>query len=148
MDLSRTPLPIELRKKLIQDSFLVVGCLQQVHNELGPGLPEYIYQEACYISLQEKGFEVIREYPQHITFHDHVLQSYMKMDLVVLKPEGNIVIECKSIPDLGNKEQFQIMGYLRGSLFPIGILVNFGTSPKAQIQRYYFNKDSKTISAF
>ena len=61
------------------------------------------------------------------------------MDMVVMMPRGNVIIECKSIKTITDKEQFQTFGYLRGTLFPIAILVNFGTWPKAQIERYYFH---------
>ena len=67
------------------------------------------------------------------------LESYIKMDMVVMMPRGNVIIECKSIKAITDKEQFQTFGYLRGTLFPIAILVNFGTWPKAQIERYYYH---------
>ena len=61
---------------------------------------------------------------------------------------GNIVIECKSISKITEKERFQAFGYLRATLFPIAILVNFGTWPKAQIERYYFDRKNMIVHAF
>ena len=34
------------RQQLVQATYDVVGCLHDVYRQLGPGLPEYIYQEA------------------------------------------------------------------------------------------------------
>ena len=96
--------------------------------------------------LKEKGFEIMKEYKHNIVFNNHTLDSFIKMDLVVKMPKGNIIIECKSIKSIGDREQFQTFGYLRGTQFPIAILVNFGTWPKAQIERYYY-KDG-VIKAF
>ena len=61
------------------------------------------------------------------------------MDMAVMMPRGNVIIECKSIKAITDKEQFQTFGYLRDTSFPIAILVNFGTWPKAQIERYYYH---------
>jgi len=49
---------------------------------------------------------------------------------------------------LGDRERYQLYGYLRGTGFPIGILVNFGSWPKAEIERYYYNPTTKEIRAF
>ena len=35
-----------------------------------------------------------------------------------------------------------------GTGFPIGILVNFSTYPKAQIEKYYLDKEDGTITPF
>ena len=43
---------------------------------------------------------------------------------------------------------FDEHGYKSHREYPIGILVNFGTWPKAQIQRYYYNKDTGEIQPF
>ncbi len=70
------------------------------------------------------------------------------MDILVPTPTCNVVVECKAIARLTEKERLQLFGYLRGTEFPIGLLVNFGTYPKAQIERYYYDKNTNTIKAF
>ena len=60
------------------------------------------------------------------------------MDLVVESSMGNIIVECKELTQLTEKEHYQIFGYLRATQFPIGILVNFGTDRRAQIERYHY----------
>ena len=68
------------------------------------------------------------------------------MDLVVESPMGNIIIECKALTQLTEKEHYQTFGYLRATGWPIAILVNFGTERRAQIERYYF--DQGTLYVF
>ena len=104
-------------------------------------MPEYIYQEALSKKLVKEQFDVRKELIYHPLFDGEPLVSYIKMDLVVMMPRGNVIIECKSIKAITDREQFQTFGYLRGSSFPIAILVNFGTWPKAQIERYYYHND-------
>ena len=115
--------------------------MQYVHRQLGPGMPEYIYQEALSRKLVKEKFDARKEFIYHPLFDGEQLESYIKMDMVVIMPRGNVIIECKSIKTITTKEQFQTFGYLCGTSFPIAILVNFGAWPKAQIERYYYHDD-------
>ena len=137
-----------LRKQLIDFTYPYIACMIAVHKDLGRGMPEYIYQEALKICFEEHGYNTHKEYIHHPIFHGVVLESFLKMDLMVETGHGNIVVECKAIKEISDVEQYQLFGYLRGTGFPIGILVNFGTWPKAQIQRYYYNKDTGEIRPF
>lgn len=126
------------RQELIRACYDVVGCLHEVYKELGPGLPEYIYQEAVAKMLKAKDLTFHKEMKFHPMFMGEPMESYLKMDLVVESPAGNIIVECKALTQLTEKEHYQIFGYLRATKFPIGILVNFGTERRAQIERYHF----------
>ena len=140
LSISRSLLDSDLHQSLIQYVYGIIGCMQYVHRQLGPGMPEYIYQEALYRKLVKEKFDARKEFIYHPFFDGEQLESYIKMDMVVIMPRGNVIIECKSIKAITNKEQFQTFGYLRGTSFPIAILVNFGTWPKAQIERYYYHE--------
>lgn len=144
--ITREPVDELLRQQLVDYVYPLIGCMHYVHEDLGPGLPEYCYQEALVRRLQEEGFEVDKECQFHPLFDGKPLNAFIKMDMVVKLPKGNVIIECKSIKQLTDKEQFQTFGYLRGSRFPIALLVNFGTWPKAQIERYYYH--NMNIKAF
>ena len=135
----KTPIDPKIRKSLVDYVYPVIGCMHYVQENLGPGLPEYIYQEALCKRLRHEGFEVEKEYQHHPVFEGKALESFVKMDLMVRMPRGNVIIECKSITKIGEREQFQTFGYLRATEFPIAILVNFGSWPIAQIERYYFH---------
>lgn len=127
------------KSQLVQASYDVVGCILEVYKQLGSGLPEYIYQEALTKQLIKQGLTIHKEYQFHPTFNGEQLEAYLKMDLVVESPVGNIIIECKSITQLSEREHYQTFGYLRATKFPIAILVNFGTERRAQIERYHYS---------
>ncbi len=55
---------------------------------------------------------------------------------------------CKAINDLGDKERHQLCCYMIGTQYPTGILVNFSTYPKIQIEKYYLDSKDGTISPF
>lgn len=133
-------LPVAEPKKseLVKACYELVGCLHEVYKQLGAGLPEYIYQEALTKQLIKQGLTVHKEYQFHPEFNGEPLEAYLKMDLVVESPVGNIIVECKAITQLSEREHYQTFGYLRATKFPIAILVNFGTERRAQIERYYF----------
>ena len=120
--------------------------MQEVHNQLGPGLPEYIYQEALTTELVANGYTVHKEFEYHPLYRGKEMKAYLKMDMVVESAIGKVIIECKALTQLTEKEHYQVFGYLRGTGWPVAILVNFGTSPKAQIERYHYN--AGTIELF
>ena len=128
------------RHELIQTCYGIIGCMQEVHKQLGPGLPEYIYQEALTAELTANGFNIHKELEYHPVYRGKEMKSYLKMDLVVESTIGNIIIECKALSGVTEKERYQTFGYLRGTGWPVAILVNFGVSPKAQIERYYYEE--------
>ena len=98
----------------------------------------YIYQEAVAKVLKAKGLVYHKEKKFHPTFMGKPLESYLKMDLVVESSAGNIIVECKALTQLAEKEHYQTFGYLRATKYPIAILVNFGTDRRAQIERFHF----------
>ena len=127
------------RQELIAACYGIVGCMHEVYGQLGAGLPEYIYQEALATELTAAGYTIHKEQEFHPTYRGTPMKAYLKMDLVVESPLGNVIIECKALTQLTEREHYQTFGYLRGTGWPIAILVNFGSSPKAQIERYYNN---------
>lgn len=126
------------KQELVKATYDLIGCLHEVYKELGSGLPEYIYQEAVAKMLKAKGLVFHKEMKFHPTFMGEPLESYLKMDLVVESPAGNIIVECKALTQLTEKEHYQTFGYLRATNYPIAILVNFGTDRRAQIERFHY----------
>ena len=131
--------PEPRKTELVNATYGIVGAMIEVYKNLGPGLPEYIYQEALFTELQTNGFMVHKELEYHPIYKGKPLNAYLKMDLVVETSLGNVIIECKALATLTEKEHYQTFGYLRGTGYPVAILVNFGCAPRAQIERYYYS---------
>ena len=74
------------------------------------------------------------------------MKAFLKMDMVVETPIGNVIIECKALTQLSEREHYQTFGYLRGTGWPVALLVNFGASPKVQLERFHNNNG--TIEVF
>jgi len=138
--------PEPKRHELIQATYGIIGCIFEVYKLLGAGLPEYIYQEALYTELIATGFTTHKEFEYHPLYKGQPMNAYLKMDMVVELPIGFIIIECKALTRLSEKEHYQTFGYLRGTGWPVAILVNFGASPKVQLER--FHNDNGVIEVF
>lgn len=149
MYVSKDKMSDMLRQKLVNYCYDVIGCMHETYKELSPGLPEPIFQESLLIALHEAGYkDAVREYHHYPIFRGQKLSSHIQLDIMVPKQGRKIVIECKSISRLGDKERLQLFGYLRATEFPVGILVNFGSYPKAEIERYYYDAKTNSIKAF
>ena len=138
----------QLSEQLKDYVYDLIGYIFFVYKELPCGFPEYIYQEALATIFSENEVPFKKEFKYHPFFKGKTLKSFFKMDFLVMRSKGNIIIECKAIEKIGERERHQLFSYLTGTQFPIGILVNFSTYPKAEIEKYYFDKNDGTITPF
>lgn len=113
MRIVREDIPEPLKKELKEYVYDIIGAMHEVYHQLDNGLPEYIYQEALAQQLKRLGYyEVIKEHTFHPQFNGEPLESYVKMDLVVQRPRGNVIIECKSIKDSRIRNVFRLAATL------------------------------------
>ena len=141
-------LSVQLREQLKQSVYEIIGHLFKVYKELPCGFPEYIYQEALGIIFSENHVSFKKEFVYHPIFKGKQLESYFKCDFITESYMGNVIIECKAIDKIGEKERQQLFSYMIGTQFPIGILVNFSTYPKAEIEKYYYDRQDCSITSF
>ena len=139
-------IPEPRKSELVKATYGIIGAIFEVYKTLGPGMPEYIYQEALLTELQANGFTAHKELEYHPFYKGKPLQAFLKMDFVVETTIGNVIVECKALSALTEREHYQTFGYMRGTGWPVAILVNFGASPRAQIERFY--NDNNTIAVF
>ena len=109
----------------------IIGCCFKVHNALGAGFPERVYQNALVMSLRESGLCVERERGFSVRF-EHVDVGAFRVDLLV---EDRVILEIKAV--LGRMPAVfasQLLAYLKAAQKPVGLLVNFG-NPSCDIKR-------------
>lgn len=104
-------------------SYSVMQAVFAVHNELGPGFLERIYEEALVHELQGSGLQIARQQTIQVYYRDQVVGTH-RLDLVV---EGKIILELKAVADLQPIFKQQVRSYLKASGLKLGILINFGT---------------------
>ena len=116
---------IDLKRKDLlfpELSFQIIGCAFEVHNALGFGFKENIYQKALALSFKDKLLEFIEQLTYQIKFKDEIL-STRRFDFVV---EDKIVIEIKRDDKFSKANIDQTIDYLKTANLTLGILINFG----------------------
>ncbi len=106
-----------------EESYKVVGCCFEVHNNLGPGFLEIVYKEALEYEFQKAGIPYSRETEYLVKYKDIILPHKFYADFVVF---GKIILEVKAISLLTNEHVAQTLNYLKVSGNKLGLLVNFG----------------------
>ena len=100
-----------------------VDCGFQLHDEIGPGLPETAYQAFLAASLAQRGLRVEAQKPVPVAYRGLVVRDAFRVDLLV---EDTLIIEVKSVERLAPVHSKQVLTYLRLMDQPLGLLMNFG----------------------
>ena len=111
----------------------IVDTAIRIHQGLGPGLLETVYEIVLMRSLERRGLRVQRQQWINIEFDGMVFQEAFKYDLLV---EECVLVEIKSLEKLGPVHGKQLLTYLRLMNLQVGLLINFGESTlKEGLQR-------------
>ena len=104
---------------------IAVDCGFKVHEGLGPGLLESVYEAVLAQSLTRRGLFVERQKPVPIHFDGVILDEGFRADLLV---EGKLLIELKSVERTAPVHGKQVLTHLRLMDLPLGLLMNFGAA--------------------
>ncbi|MFY8019649.1 MAG: GxxExxY protein, partial [Bacteroidia bacterium] len=103
-------------------TYKINGCAMKVHNTLGNGFQEVIYQRCLAIELERAGLIFGREVNQSI-YYEGIKVGTRRADFVV---ENQVVVELKAIINLEDVHLAQAKNYVVAYNFAIGLLINFG----------------------
>lgn len=103
-------------------TYKIRGAIFTVHNELGPGLLESVYEAALKYELQSLGLLVYSQLDVPVYFKGVCLGIGFRLDLLV---ENSVIVEVKSLESLKNIHKKQLLTHLKLFKKKIGILVNF-----------------------
>jgi len=109
----------------------IISCAYKVHNTLGPGFLEKIYENALLIELQKAGFKVKQQQPINVEYDGEIVGEYYA-DLWV---DERVVVELKAGLTLAKEHEVQLVNYLAATGISDGLLINFGSS--VQVKRKY-----------
>lgn len=118
-------------------SNVIIGKAIEVHRVLGPGLLESVYQECLLSELEKDGLFVEKEKSLPIVYKDIKLNHGYRIDLLV---EKKVIIELKTVDNLIDVHEAQILTYLKLSNLKLGLLINFNVKLlKHGIRRFVNN---------
>jgi GxxExxY protein len=106
-------------------TYKILGCVYQVHSELGPGLLESTYEVCLEYELLKAGLIVERQKLLPVVYGDIILDAGYRIDLLV---NGLVILELKSVDTLAPIHQAQMMTYLKLSGLKLGLLLNFNVA--------------------
>ena len=115
------------RKDLIfpQESYEIIGAAMNVHNALGRGFVEKVYQEALAIEFQEKGIPFQREVEIHAVYKGNTLSATFIPDFICY---DKIIVELKAVQELDDMHRAQALNYAKVAGMKMALLINFGES--------------------
>ena len=115
----------------------IIGCMQEVHGELGFGYREHIYSLALEQLLVAKGHRVVREVAIMVHFRGQPLARQV-LDMVV---DRKVAVEVKTGEPLRNNATGQLFGYLCATTLEVGLVLHFGREARAH--RVFFENKFK-----
>ena len=111
-------------RNLDELSYKVIGCAMEVHNVLGPGLLESVYEQALIHELAMIGIAVKRQVEVDVNYKGMNIANGLRVDLIV---DDELIIELKSVEEIKPIHQKQLQTYLKLMDKRIGLLINFNT---------------------
>ncbi len=102
---------------------IVVDCAFQVHQKLGPGLLESVYEVALGHEIKKRGLSIERQVPVPIVYDNLNFDEGFRADIIIA---GLVILELKSVEAIHRVHKKQLLTYLRLADKRLGYLVNFG----------------------
>ena len=114
----------------------IIGAAMEVHNEMGPGHLEAVYQEALEYEFGLQKIPFKSQIELEIIYKNIILKQKYKPDFIIDK---KIIVEIKSQKELTEIDEAQLHNYLKATGLKLGLLFNFGKI-KLQIKRIVRSK--------
>jgi len=119
----------------------IIKAFYDVYNELGYGFLERVYQNALFIELKQRGFNIEAQKKIAVYYKEHFVGDYFA-DIIV---EDKVILELKACESLADEFEYQLINYLKSTNCEVGLLLNFGKEP--QFVRKIFSNSNKKIRA-
>lgn len=101
---------------------VILDAAFQVHNELGPGLLESIYETCLSYEASERGLLIERQVPLPVIYKEVKLDCGYRIDLLA---DEKVIVEVKAVESLNDIHLAQMLTYLKLSGCKLGYLINF-----------------------
>ena len=111
----------------------IIACAFKVHNTLGSGFLEKVYENAMMIELKKAGLKAKQQFNIPVYYESEIVGDYYA-DIIV---EDKVVLELKAVENLVKIFEVKLVNYLKGTGIETGLLINFGSS--VEIRRKYKN---------
>ena len=116
------------------ETYAIRGALYEVYREIGNGLREEVYQQCLEreFALRSIPFEAKKEL--HIFYKGEPIEKTYIPDFLCY---DKIILEIKAVSAITQEHRSQILNYLHITGYRLGLLANFGTYPKMQVEPWF-----------
>jgi GxxExxY protein len=122
-------------------TYKLIGLAMEVHNEIGHGFKEEVYEKAFEVKLNHAGIEPFRQFEVFVDFEGERVATFY-LDLF---PNQKVIVEIKAFShQLTNDELAQVINYLKATGASVGLLFNFGRR-RLEYRRVFPGKDMKPV---
>ncbi len=120
----------------------VIGCAYRVYNTLGFGFLESVYEKSLIVELQKSGLSSIAQKAINVFYNEVVVGDFFA-DILI---HNRLILELKSVAQLNQAHEVQLVNYLNATGVDDGLLINFGPQ-RVEVRRKYktYKKPSPTI---
>lgn len=121
-------------------SYLIMQAAFEVHNSLGPGFPEAIYEEAMSRELVRRGIVLERQKKVKVQYKNEPIGEFI-LDSVA---NGRVILEYKAVSEIAKIHEQQALSYLKATGLELAIVINFGAS-RVQSSRVVYKNGKPTF---
>jgi len=104
----------------------------EVNREMGAGFLEAVYQECLALELASRDIPFAASPQLPLDYKGMRLRQFYVPDFICF---GRIVVELKAVRDIAPEHRAQVINYIKATGLRLGLLVNFGPTSKARIER-------------
>jgi GxxExxY protein len=102
---------------------IIVDAAYNIHQRMGPGLLESVYEVILAYELKKRDLAVDRQVPMEIIWDNVRFEEGFRADLIV---ERKVIVELKSKEQVHPVDKKQVLTHLRLTDKRLGLLINFG----------------------
>ena len=108
----------------------IIAAAYHVYNKMGFGFLESVYEKCLLIELRKRGLKTESQKPIIVEYENEVVGEF-KADIIV---EDTVILELKSIRQISQAHEVQLVNYLVATGKPVGLILNFGEQ-KVEVKR-------------
>lgn len=115
-----------------KEAYAIRGAVFEVYRQMGGGFLEAVYQECLEKELALRGILFVSQASLQLSYKGETLQQTYKPDLICF---DSVIVELKALSSINGEHKAQLLNYLKATGKKVGLLVNFGSHPKATVER-------------
>lgn len=133
------------KKEVTNLSYEITGFAIKVHQALGVGLLESVYEQCLVYELERNGYNVSQQMVVPVTYDELIFDTTLRLDLLI---NDTVIVELKTVESILPIHEAQILTYMKLLKKPQGLLINFYTDNITKSMKPFVNEYFKKLKDF